>query len=37
MIERAMASEEDIKYGRTTKIEDFKIEIENWKTNRRTK
>jgi hypothetical protein len=37
MIERAMASKEDIKYDRTTKIEDFKTEIENWKTNRRTK
>lgn len=28
--ERVMASEEDIKYGRTTSLEDFVKESENW-------
>ena len=37
LIDRTLASEEDIKYGRTTKIEDFKKEIDTWKTKRRIK
>lgn len=37
MINRAEASLEDIKAGRTTKLVDFKVEIENWKQSRNTK
>jgi uncharacterized protein YdcH (DUF465 family) len=37
LIDRTLASEEDIEYGRTTKIEDFKKEIDTWKTKRRIK
>jgi hypothetical protein len=37
LMDRTLASEEDIKYGRTTKIEVFKEEIDNWKSKRRIK
>ena len=37
MIERAEASLEDIQAGRTTKLTDFKTEIEHWKRSRNTK
>lgn len=37
LINRALASEEDIEHGRTTRIEDFKKEIDSWKSKRQTK
>jgi hypothetical protein len=37
LIKRTLASEEDIQYKRTTKIADFKIEVENWKSKKRIK
>jgi enoyl reductase-like protein len=37
MIDRAEASLEDIEAGRTTRLADFKAEIENWKHSKSTK
>ena len=37
MIDRAEASLEDIEVGRTTRLTDFKTEIEHWKHSRSTK
>ena len=37
LINRAEASMEDIEAGRTTKLTDFKTEIEHWKQSRNTK
>ena len=37
MIDRAEASLEDIEAGRTTRLKDFKTEIEHWKHSRSTK
>ena len=36
MIDRAEASLEDIEAGRTTRLTDFKTEIEHWKHSRST-
>ncbi len=35
MVKRVSKSEEDIEAGRTTKMIDFKQEIDEWKTERR--
>jgi hypothetical protein len=37
MIDRAKASLEDIEAGSTTKLVDFKAEIDHWKQSRSTK
>ncbi len=37
MIDRAEASLEDIEAGRTTRLTDFKTEIEHWKQSRSMK
>ena len=37
LVNRAEASLEDIEAGRTTKLRDFKTEIESWKQSRNTK
>lgn len=37
IIDRAEASVEDIEAGRTTRISDFKTEIDHWKHSRNTR
>ena len=37
LVNRAEASMQDIEAGRTTKLSDFKTEIESWKQSRGTK
>jgi hypothetical protein len=37
MVNRAEASLEDVAAGRTTKVSDFKTELESWKQSRNAK
>ncbi len=37
LVNRAKASSEDIEAGKTTKLADFKTEVESWRQSRNTK